>query len=112
MPLEQRQAEIDAEQDSRTDTNKLIWVIAGLVGNFIGILIAYIYQPEPRASQFLEKPEEYIAFYKDTYKTKVRFIQVTYAFIGFAILVAGWLIFYMVIFGIIANMASQTINFR
>lgn len=106
MSLEQRQAEIDAEQDAKTDTNKLVWVIAGLVGNFIGILIAYIYQPEPRASQFLEKPEAYTAFYKDTYKIKVRSIQLTYAFIGLAILVAGWLIVNLIIFGIIANIAS------
>ena len=48
MSLEQRQAEVDAEQDAKTDTNKLIWFIAGFLGNFIGVLIAYIYQPEPR----------------------------------------------------------------
>ena len=107
MPLEQRQAEIDAEQDAQTDTNKLIWVIAGFVGNFIGVLIAYIYQPEPRASQFLEKPEAYTAFYKDTYKTKARSIQLTYALIGLAILVGGGIIVNLIIFGIIANMASQ-----
>ena len=109
MHAEQRQAAIDAEQDAKTDTNKLIWVIAGFVGNFIGILIAYIYQPEPRASQFLEKPEEYTAFYKDTYKIKARSIQLTYALIGFAILVAGALIINLVFLGIIANMASRTL---
>ena len=108
MHVEQRQAEMDAEQDAKTDTNKLIWVIAGLIGNFIGILIAYIYQPEPRASQFLEKPEEYKVFYTDTYKIKVRSIQLTYALIGFAILVAGWLIVNLVVLGIIANVASRT----
>ncbi len=104
MSLEQRQAEIDAEQDAKTDTNKLIWLIAGFIGNFIGILIAYIYQPEPRASQFLEKPEVYTAFYKDTYKIKARSIQLTYALIGFAILVAGGVggfIINLVIFGVI-----------
>ena len=97
MQLEQRQAEVDAAEDAKTDTNKLIWLIAGFIGNFIGILIAYIYQPEPRASQFLEKPEEYTAFYKDAYKIKVRSIQLTYALIGFAILVAGWLIINFVV---------------
>ncbi len=107
MHVEQRQAEINAEQDAKTDTNKLIWVIAGFVGNFIGILIAYIYQPEPRASQFLEKPEEYTAFYKDTYKIKARSVQLTYALIGFAILVGGGIIVNLVILGIIANMASR-----
>ena len=107
MQLEQRQAVVDAQEDAKTDTNKLIWFIAGLIGNFIGILIAYIYQPEPRASQFLEKPEEYTAFYKDAYKVKVRSIQLTYASIGFAILVAGWLIVNLVIFAIIASVASR-----
>jgi hypothetical protein len=109
MHLEQRQAEIDAEQDAKTDTNKLVWVIAGFIGNFIGILIAYIYQPEPGASQFLEKPEAYKVFYTDTYKAKVRTIQLTYALIGFAILVAGWLIVNLVVFGIIASIASRTV---
>ena len=108
MQLEQRQAEVDAAEDAKTDTNKLIWLIAGFIGNFIGILIAYIYQPEPRASQFLEKPEEYTAFYKDAYKIKVRSIQLTYALIGFAILVAGWLIINFVVLGIIAGMASRS----
>ena len=92
MSLEQRQAEIDAAEDAKTDTNKLVWFIAGFIGNFIGILIAYIYQPEPRASQFLEKPEEYTAFYKDTYKIKVRGIQLTYVLIGSAGLAAVYLI--------------------
>ncbi len=109
MSLEQRQAEMDAEQDAKTDTNKLVWLIAGFIGNFIGILIAYIYQPEPRASQFLEKPEEYTVFYKDTYKIKVRGIQLTYALIGFAILAAGVIIINLVVLGIIAGMASRTL---
>ena len=107
MSLEQRQAEIDAEQDAKTHTNKLIWLIAVFIGTFIGILIAYVYQPEPRASQFLEKPEEYTAFYKDTYKIKARSIQLTYTLIGFAILVAGGIIINLVVLGIIANMASR-----
>ena len=98
MSLEQRQAEIDAEQDAKTDTNKLVWFIAGFIGNFIGILIAYIYQPEPRASQFLEKPEEYTAFYKDAYKIKVRSIQLTYVLIGSAGLAAVCLINLILLF--------------
>lgn len=109
MSLEQRQAEIDAAEDAKTDTNKLIWLIAGFIGNFIGILIAYIYQPEPRASQFLEKPEAYTAFYKDTYKIKARSLQLTYALIGFAILAAGVIIINFIVFGIIASIASRTL---
>ena len=109
MSLEQRQAKIDAAEDAKTDTNKLIWLIAGFIGNFLGILIAYIYQPEPRASQFLEKPEEYTAFYKDTYKIKARTIQLTYALIGFAVLAAGVVIINVVVLGFIASMASRTL---
>ena len=109
MSLEQRQAEIDAGEDAKTDTNKLIWLIAGFIGNFLGILIAYIYQPEPRDSQFLEKPEEYTAFYKDAYKIKARSIQLTYALIGFAILAAGAILINVVFLGIIASMVSRTL---
>ena len=32
MSLEQRQAETDAAEDAKTDTNKLIWLIAGFIG--------------------------------------------------------------------------------
>ena len=109
MSLDQRQAKVGAEQDAQTDTNKLIWFIAGLIGNFIGILIAYIYQPEPRASQFLEKSEEYKAFYKDTYKIKARSIQLTYALIGVGVLVAGGVIINLLFLGIIASMVSHTL---
>ena len=54
MNSEQHEAEIAAEQDAKTDVNKLVWICAGLFGNIIGILVAYIYQPTPLYHGFLK----------------------------------------------------------
>ena len=95
MNSEQHEAEIAAEQDAKTDVNKLVWICAGLFGNIIGILVAYIYQPTPPLSRLFEKSDVYQMFYSDTYKAKIRKIQLTFAFIGILILIGV----YVFIFG-------------
>lgn len=72
-----------AEQNAQTDVNKILWFFAGLALNFIGILIAYVYQPSPPAAQLLQKSTEDALFYTDTYKAKTRQIQLTAAITGF-----------------------------
>lgn len=85
MDNDQHQAEITAEQDVQSDVSKFLWIVVGLFANIIGILIAIVYQPTPPAASLLDKSEKYIAFYTDTYKTRARTIQLSYAFIGFII---------------------------
>ncbi|MDE0482683.1 MAG: hypothetical protein OXI67_08915 [Candidatus Poribacteria bacterium] len=85
MNNDQHQAEITAEQDVQSDVSKFLWIVIGLFANIIGILIAIVYQPTPPATRLLDKSEEYITFYTDTYKTRARTIQLNYALVGFII---------------------------
>lgn len=96
MEEDRKQIAINAEQDAQSDTNKLIWFVAGFALNVLGLLLAYIYQPPPPASRFLEKSQLYTVLYTDAYKAKSRSIQVTYSLIGF--LITGSLILVYIIF--------------
>lgn len=106
MHAEQHDAVIAAEHDANTDLNKLVWLCAGFFGNIIGVLVAYIYQPDPPLTRLYEKTTEYQMFYKDAYKSKLRSGQLTYALIGIAILVG----LYMLLFGIILTLQFSMIN--
>lgn len=106
MNAEQHDAVIAAEQDAKTDLNKLVWLCAGFFGNIIGVLVAYIYQPTPPLTRLYEKSEEYKMFYNDTYKAKLRSGQLTYALIGIAILVGVYVLF----FGIILILQFSMLN--
>ena len=106
MNAEQQDAVIAAEQDAKTDLNKLVWLCAGFFGNIIGVLVAYIYQPAPPLTRLYEKSEEYKMFYNDTYKTKLRSGQLTHALIGIAILVGV----YILLFGAILIMQFSMLN--
>ncbi len=85
MNNEQHQARIDAEQDAENDSSKLLWFFVGLVLSIFGVLVAYIYQQEPPASRFLNKPQDWTVLYSDEYKAKLRSIQLKYSLIGFFI---------------------------
>jgi len=107
MQTDQYDAQTAAEQDAQTDTNKIIWILAGLFGNIIGLIIAYIYQPDPSASRLFEKSEEYKLFYRDAYRAKCRSLQLTYALIGLAIPILGVILILggvLVFFGVTVNM--------
>ena len=93
---ERHEAEIAAEQDANTDANKILWIIAGIFANVIGLLIAYIYQPTPPLSRLFEKSETYKMFYTDSYKTKIRKIQFINALIGLSILISVYVIIFVV----------------
>ncbi len=107
MNSEQHEAEIAAEQDAKTDVNKLVWICVGLFGNIIGVLIAYIYQPTPPASRLFEKSEAYKVFYTDTYKVKARNVQLIYAAIGLAIIVGIYIIIQIVAISMIVNISKK-----
>lgn len=73
---------VNAEADAEKDISEIIWFVAGLALNVIGILIAYIYQPPPPATRFFDKSEEFKLFYTEAYKAKTKNIQLTYSIIG------------------------------
>ncbi len=95
--------EATAEDDANADTNKIVWVAVGLALNVVGILLAYIYQPAPAASRFLEKSQEYIAFYTDAYRAKTRRVQLLYAIIGCIILGVLFVLYIIVVLNSIWN---------
>ena len=98
---------ITAEADAVSDSNKLIWLLAGLGLSILGVLLAYIYQQEPPASRLLEKSQEYVAIYKDTYKAKLRSLQVMYSLVGLAIIVALFGLYLIFLFSTIFRLQRQ-----
>lgn len=98
MNANRHKIHVTAEQDAQSDTNKLLWLVAGLVLNVIGLIIAYVYESSPPSTRLLEKSEEEILFYTEAYKAKTRQIQLTSALIGFIISVVLIIIFVVVLF--------------
>ena len=82
MTSEQYEARISAEQDANTDVSKVLWFIIGCFLNFIGIFIAYAYQPTVSVKSILGKSQIYTLFYERIYKSNRRKIQVKWAIIG------------------------------
>ncbi|MCG9129472.1 hypothetical protein JT359_17930 [Candidatus Poribacteria bacterium] len=103
MNNEQHQARVDGEQDAELDVSKILWIVVGFFISLIGILIAYIYQPNPPATKLLDKSQEYIMFYTEAYKDKSRSIQLTYSAIGFAISTGITIFFFLVGVAIIGS---------
>ena len=80
-------AKTDAEYDAETDVNTALWLAAGgvlgtagscLLGS-IAIGGAYVYQPVPPAERLLGKSVEYVSFYTDAYKARIRRLQLVAA---------------------------------
>ena len=108
MNNDQNQARMDGEQDAELDVSKILWIVVGFFISIIGILIAYIYQPNPPATKLMDKSQEYVMFYTEAYKDKSRSIQLTYSAVGFAIGAGITIIFFLV--GV-AMMGSIAPNF-
>ena len=71
-----------AEQDADADVNIVGWFVTGFALNVIGIVIAYIHQPSLPIARLHDWSEEYTAFYRYAYKTKIQRVQPTIAMIG------------------------------
>lgn len=107
MNNEQHQARIDAEQDAELDVSKILWIVVGFFINLVGILIAYIYQPNPPATKLLDKSQEYAMFYTEAYRDKSRSIQLTYSAIGFAIGAGIGIFFFLASLAMIGSISSN-----
>ena len=85
-------AKTDAEYDAEDDVNAALWLAAGgvlgIAGNcLLGSLAvggAYVYQPVPPAERLLGKSAEYVSFYTDAYKARMRRLQLVAATKGAA----------------------------
>ena len=62
MNVDRHQIRITAEQDAQNDANKLLWFVAGLALNVIGLLIAYVYEASPPATRLLENRKKSYCF--------------------------------------------------
>ena len=89
VPLE---AKADAEYDAEDDVNTTLWLAAGgILGTAGSCLLgtiamggAYVYQPVPPAERLLGKSAEYVSFYTDAYKARMRRLQLVAAAKGAA----------------------------
>ena len=106
MNNDRQQARIDAERDAELDVSKILWVVVGFFISLIGILIAYIYQPNPPATKLVDKSQEYAMFYTEAYQAKARNLQLTYAAIGFAIGAGIGIIFFLASMAMIGSMSA------
>lgn len=107
MNNDQNQARMDGEQDAELDVSKILWIVVGFFISVIGILIAYIYQPNPPATKLMDKSQEYVMFYTEAYKEKSRSIQLTYSAVGFAINAGMVIIFFLAGMAMIGTMAPN-----
>lgn len=80
-------AKADAEYDAEDDVNTALWISAGGVLGVAGTCLlgavavggAYVYQPVPPADRLLGKSVEYVNFYTDAYKARIRRLQLVAA---------------------------------
>ena len=85
-------AKTDAEYDAEDDVNTTLWLVSGGVLGIAGTCLlgslavggAYIYQPVPPADRLLGKSAEYVSFYTDAYKARMRRLQLIAATKGAA----------------------------
>lgn len=76
-------AKADAEYDAEDDVNTALWLSAGGILGVAGTCLlgsvavggAYVYQPVPPADRLLGKSVEYVNFYTDAYKARIRRLQ-------------------------------------
>ena len=81
------EAKADAEYDAEEDVNTAVWLSAGGVLGIAGTCLlgavavggAYVYQPVPPADRLLGKSVEYVNFYTDAYKARMRRLQLVAA---------------------------------
>ena len=86
------EAKTDAEYDAEDDVNTTLWLVAGgILGTAGSCLLgsvamggAYVYQPVPPTGRLLGKPAEYVSFYTDAYKARMRRLQLVAATKGAA----------------------------
>lgn len=107
MDANRHNIQVTAEQDAQNDANKLLWLVAGLALNVIGLITAYVYEPSPPATRLFEKSEEEVLFYTEAYKAKSRQIQLTSALIGFILSVVLIIIFVIVLFSFFFSVQKE-----
>ena len=87
VPILAQQEELMAgsvagEQAARASVNGTLWLVVGCFGGIVGLVIAYVFEPSPPATQLLGKSPEYVAAYTVSYKATAKKIQTNKALTG------------------------------
>ena len=69
-------------QAARASTNGTLWLAIGCIGGLIGVVVAYVVEPQPSATMLLGKSPEYVAAYTDAYRATGKSVQTSKAWTG------------------------------
>ena len=73
-----------AERDAAAHVNKSLWFLGGCLGGILIYAIANVAEATPPSSALLGKSPEYVAFYTDAYRAKIRKIRTSGVKLGCA----------------------------
>jgi hypothetical protein len=73
---------IAGEQSARANTSGMAWMAIGCIGGLLGVIVAYVYEPNPSITMLLGKSPEYVAAYTDAYKSAAKNTQTSKAWVG------------------------------
>ena len=76
------QAINDAERDASAHLNKLLWVTTGFSLPVIGIFLSQRNQRSIPGARLLGKSPEYVAFYTNTYRIKMKKLRFNWSLLG------------------------------
>ncbi len=80
---------IAGERDAQGNS---MWILAGCLLGVIGVLLAYLIEPEVPSAALVGKSPEYVQGYIDGYKAKARQKNAIYALYGLGIAVVVYVI--------------------
>jgi hypothetical protein len=87
---------LEAQMSAKASTSGGMWFIVGCFGGVIGLLVAYIYEPNPPATSLLGKSADYVARYTDCFKQQAKSVQtknaITGCLVSAALYVLAWVI--------------------
>ena len=69
-------------QEARANTNGTLWLAIGCIGGLVGVVVAYVVEPQPSATMLLGKSPEYVAAYTDAYRVTGKSVQTGKAWTG------------------------------
>ena len=99
---------IDGENAGKEAGASILWYFAGCFLTWIGVLMAYIIEPDVPAQDLLGKSPEYVSGYNEGYKRTVRNKQLKMALFGVATDIAVYCIGYILLWTIIIGGAAST----
>ena len=67
---------------AKARTSGGLWFFVGCVGGLIGLIVAYVYEPNPPAMELIGKSPEHVSSYTGCYRTAAKETQTKNALIG------------------------------